>query len=102
MKTYHLYFYFLKIILFVFICLIGLKIIDTDSKIYILVHTLFKISLALFIILFFSINKSAKACLDIHDRILFIIAGVILLLFSIDPYRIRQLVHNFLWNLEIS
>jgi hypothetical protein len=83
MKTYHLYFYFLKIILLIIICLIGLKFINIDSKIYILIHTIFKISLGLFLILFFSINKSSKKCLDIHDRILFIIAGVILLLLSL-------------------
>lgn len=83
MKTYHLYFYFLKIILIIILCLIGLNIIKTDSKIYILVHTVFRFSLALFIILFFTINKYAKECLDIHDRILFIIAGVILFLYSI-------------------
>ena len=83
MKTYHLYFYFLKIILIIILSLIGLNIIKTDSKIYILVHNVFIFSLALFIILFFSINKSAKECLNIHDRILIIIAGVILFLFSI-------------------
>jgi len=86
MKTYHLYFYFLKIILLIILCLTSLNIIKTNSKIYILVHDIFRFSLSLFIILFFSINKSAKECLDIHDRILFIIAGFILLLFSIESY----------------
>jgi len=88
MKTYHLYFYFLKIILLIIIGLTGLNVIKKDSKIYILVHTIFKISLALFLIFFFSINNSAKECLNIHDRILFIIAGVILFLFSIKTLNI--------------
>lgn len=90
MKTYHIYFYFLKIILLFIICLISLKIINIDSKIYILVHTIFKISLALFLILFFYINNSAKKCLDIHDRILFIISGVILLLFSMPNETVKE------------
>jgi len=92
MKTYHLYFYFLKIILLIILCLTGLNIIKTDSKVYILVHTVFIFSLALFIILFFSINKSAKECLNTHDRILFIIAGFILMLFSIKTLNIQRLI----------
>ena len=77
-KGYHLYFYILKFIILILIAMISLKIIPLQNKLFILIDFIFKISLGLFIIIFFSTNKYDN--LEKHDRILFILAGFILIL----------------------
>ena len=76
METIHYYFYAIKIIILIAIILMRFKIIPVDGKYYIIIEGLFKISLSLYIIVFFGFNKFK---IDKHDRILFIVSGFILL-----------------------
>lgn len=78
MKNYHFYFYSLKLIILLLLALVSLKIIPLKNKIYVLIDTVFKFSLGIFIIFFFSSNKNIQ--LNIHDRILIILSGFILIL----------------------
>jgi hypothetical protein len=78
MKNYHIYFYLLKLFILTIIALISLKIITVKTKIFILIDSLFKLSLGLFIIIFFLNNQNIK--IDNNDRILIILSGFILIL----------------------
>ena len=78
MKNYHIYFYLLKLFILTIIALISLKVITVKTKIFILIDSLFKLSLGLFIIIFFLNNQNIK--IDDHDRILIILSGFILIL----------------------
>ena len=90
-KGYHLYFYILKFIILILIAMISLKIIPLQNKLFILIDFVFKISLGLFIIIFFSTNKYDN--LGKHDRILFILAGFILILL-IDYISVINVLFN--------
>jgi hypothetical protein len=89
MKNYHLYFYFLKFIILLLIALMSLKIINVNNKIYIIIDLIFKLSLGIFIIIFFSTNKNLN--IDNHDRILIILSGFILILL-IDYIKIINII----------
>ena len=91
MKNYHLYFYFLKFIILLLIAMMSLKIIKVNNKIYILIDSIFKISVGLFIIIFFSTNKNL--IIDNHDRILIILSGFILILL-VDYISIINIILN--------
>jgi hypothetical protein len=78
MKAYHLYFYILKFIILLFIALMSLKIIPIKNKLFIIIDFIFKLSLGLFIIIFFSKNHYDK--ISKYDRILIILSGFILIL----------------------
>ena len=80
MKSYHLIFYILKIIILILIALISLKIIPVRTNIYIIINCIFKFMLGIFIIYFFISNS--KINIDNHDRLLFILAGFILILLT--------------------
>ena len=91
MKNYHLYFYFLKFLILITIALMSLKLIPIKNKFFIIIDTLFKISLGIFIIVFFSSNKNIN--MDKHDRILIIVSGFILILL-IDYIEIINVLFN--------
>jgi hypothetical protein len=95
MREYHLYFYILKFIILVLIALMSLKIIPVRNKLFVLIDCVFKISLSVFIIIFFSTKKFVE--LESHDRLLIILSGFILLLL-IDYIK----VINILFNLHIK
>jgi hypothetical protein len=92
MKGYHLFFYILKFIILSLIILLSLKIIPIRNKIFILIDFIFKISLGLFIIIFFSSRNNTNS-LNKHDRILFVISGFILILL-IDYIQVINVVFN--------
>jgi hypothetical protein len=78
MKAYQLYFYIL-IFCFLFIFLsISLKLININDNFKLIIDSIFKFSIGVFIIIFF-LNKKNK--IDNNDRILFILIGFIILLF---------------------
>ena len=95
MKDYHIYFYILKFAILVLIALMSLRIIPIKNKLFVLVDCVFKISLSIFIIIFFTTKKFIG--LDDHDRLLIILSGFILLLL-IDYIK----VINILFNLYID
>ena len=90
MKVYHLYFYILKILILILFALMLLKIIPVKGKFFIIIDTLFKFSLGLFIIIFFT---TKKLDIDKHDRMIIIISGFILLLL-IDYMHLVNILFN--------
>lgn len=90
MKVYQLYFYILKILILILFALMLLKIIPVKGKIFIIIDTLFKFSLGLFIIIFFT---TKKLDIDKHDRMIIIISGFILLLL-IDYMHLVNILFN--------
>ena len=78
MKDYHLYFYLLKFLILLLIVLMSLKIIPIKNKLFVLVEFIFRLSIGLFIIIFFSRGNCSH--LDHHDRILIILSGFVLIL----------------------
>lgn len=96
MKFYHLYFYLLKIIILLLLLLVALKIIKINNNIFILIDFIFKFSLGLFIILFFSNNRLVN--LEKEDRLIIIISGFILLLL-IDYIEVIKIIKKEINNL---
>ena len=76
MKPYHYFFYILKIIILIAILLTRVGLIPVDGKYYIIIESIFKFSLGIFIIIYFS-NKDLNV--EKHDRTLFFISGVVLI-----------------------
>ena len=76
MKTYHYFFYILKILILIAILLTRFGLIPINGKYYIIIETLFTFSLGIFIIIYFS-NKNLH--IEKHDRILFSMSGVVLI-----------------------
>ena len=77
MKHYQIYFLILKAIVVLQTFLVFIKKQTEDSTIYVLTDTVFKISIALYLFLFFSINSFPG--LEYEDTLLLRFAGVILL-----------------------
>ena len=78
MKYYHIYFFIFKFIILIMLILGSLKIIKKNTKLFILIETIFRISLGLFLILFFLLNKIPG--IDTEDRLIIIVSGVVMLL----------------------
>jgi hypothetical protein len=78
MKYYHGYFYLLKLTILIIVILMSLKIIDVNDDYLLIIDSIFKFSLGLFIIYFFTNHKFTN--MDDHDRILIILSGLILIL----------------------
>ena len=76
MKSYHYFFYILKLVILIAILLSRVGLIPVDGKYYIIIESIFKFSLGIFIIIYFS-NKDLNV--ERHDRILFFISGVVLI-----------------------
>ena len=78
MEFYHGFFYLLKLSILIIIILMSLKIIELNDNYMIIIDSVFKFSLGIFILYFFSIHKFHN--MDDNDRILIILSGLILLL----------------------
>ena len=76
MKSYHYFFYILKFIILIAILLMRVGLIPVNGKYYVIIESLFKFSLGIFIIIFFSNNELN---VEKHDRVLFFIAGIVLI-----------------------
>ncbi len=72
------YFFVLKTIITIAIILMFFGKISSHGPLYVLIDTIFKVSLGIYIILFFGYQKLPN--LDPHDRLLLIISGFILLI----------------------
>jgi hypothetical protein len=77
MKSHHTYFFILKLILTIQLVLIFFKKHSTESKLYIISDTIFKISIALFLFVFFYLNSFPG--LDWQDAIILRFSGIVLL-----------------------
>ena len=78
MKYHHYYFYSIKVIVLFCILLLALKKITNANKFYILFDFIFRFSIGLFIIIYFTQNK--KLNINKHDKIIFIMAGFVILI----------------------
>lgn len=72
------YFVVIKTLIVIGMILIFLGKIPSDGPIYVIMDTVFKISLGLYIIYFFGYNKNMS--IDKHDRMLLVSSGFILLM----------------------
>jgi hypothetical protein len=79
MEKYHIYFFIVYFIILLFILLTTLKIINHENKnkVFTIIDFIFKISFGFFLIFFFITNKLDK--LGIYDRLLFVLAGFVLI-----------------------
>jgi hypothetical protein len=91
MKWYSLYFFPLKIIVVFQFLLVLLGKHHTSVPFYILTDTLFKVSIAVFIPLFFLLNPTIP--MDLEDRMIMSFAGL-LILFSIDTDTVLRIIHE--------
>jgi hypothetical protein len=85
MKPYHYFFYTLKFIILIALVLIRFGLIPVNGKYYIIIDSLFKFSLGIFIIIFFLNNELN---VERHDKILFFISGAVLIL-MIDYHQLK-------------
>ena len=91
MKSYHIFFYILKILILTLLILISLKIIPLQNKLFVLVEFIFKLSIGIFIIIFFSHDNCIN--LNKHDRIIIILSGFILITL-IDYIEVINILFN--------
>ena len=78
MKGYQIYFFILKFIILIMLILGSLKIIPKDTRFFIITELIFKVSLGLFLIIFFSTHRIDG--IDNENRIIIIVSGVVILL----------------------
>jgi hypothetical protein len=92
MKHYHAYFILLKIIVVIQFALVFLKKQTHDSKMYILTDTMFKISVALYLFLFFTLNTFPG--IEWEDVLIIRFSGMILL-YDIDFNGLIKIVREY-------
>jgi hypothetical protein len=92
MKHYHAYFILLKILVVIQFVLVTLKKQSRDSKMYILSDTIFKISVALYLLLFFTLNTFPG--LEWQDVVIIRFSGMILL-YDIDFNGLIKIVREY-------
>ena len=92
MKHYHSYFILLKLIVLIQFVLVTLKKQSRDSKMYIFTDTVFKISVALYLFLFFTLNTFPG--IDWQDVLIIRFSGVILL-YDIDFNGLLKIVREY-------
>jgi len=81
MKRYHIYFLFLKLVLIIQTILILLQKENSNQISYIASDIIFKTSLSLFLIIFFTFTDIPK--MDIYDKLIATFAGALLVFDSV-------------------
>jgi hypothetical protein len=90
MKTHHMLLYIIKISILILIALVSVKIIPVKKEIYVITDFVFKFLLGIFIIYFF---LTSKLNIDRHDKLIFILAGFILILL-VDYIDLIKIIHG--------
>ena len=80
MKFYHMFFYVIKVILVILVLLMYSGLISFHNKVFNVIDKLFKISIGAFILYFFTVNKFEDVIITTNDRIIIIMAGIVLML----------------------
>jgi hypothetical protein len=93
MKAYHLYFIILRFIVLIQIILVFLKKHTKDSDIYIISDTIFKLSIALYLFIFFMIHSFPG--LELGDVIILRFSGLVLL-FDIDFTGLLRVIRKYI------
>ncbi len=78
MNTIHYIFYSMKLLILLSIVLMRFNIIPQEGPLFLILDTLFKFSLGVYVIYFFGFNLCPN--INPHDRLLFIISGFILII----------------------
>jgi hypothetical protein len=91
MKGYHIYFYFLKIIILIIFAMMSLKIIPINNNFTLIIDSIFKFSIGFFIIIFF-LNKKIDN-FNNHDKVIIILSGFMLILL-IDYIKLINIIKN--------
>ena len=95
MEYYHTFFFILKFILIVFLLLIYLDKLSKSSNIYLIFDSIFKFSLAIFI-MYFTLKKKSYY-IGREDKILLLVTGLLLIL-SIDYINLIKVPDNIRYN----
>jgi len=77
MELYHYFFNIIRIIILLLVLLMGLKIIPIQGKYFVLIQTIFKIFIGLFMIIYFSKKDLA---ISADDKAIIISSGIILII----------------------
>ena len=93
MKGYHIYFILLKIIIAIQLGLVYLKKTTQDSDLYIITDTIFKISIALYLFIFFILNSFPG--LEFEDTVILRFSGVVLL-YDIDYTGLLRVIRKYI------
>lgn len=93
MKAYHLYFIILRIIVLIQIILVFLKKHTEDSDIYIITDSVFKLSIALYLFIFFMIHSFPG--LETGDVIILRFSGLVIL-FDIDFTALLRVTRKYI------
>lgn len=76
MKLYQIYLLLLQFVILIIIGLISLKYVTNKNQIMLIIDSLFKFSIGLFLIIYFLNNNTN----NMNDRVIFIVSGFIILL----------------------
>ena len=93
MRAYHAYFFLLKALVVIQFALVYLKKQSKDSRFYILSDTVFKISIAIYLFVFFWIFDIPS--IGWQDKILLRFSGMILL-YDIDYPGLMKIIRTYI------
>jgi hypothetical protein len=81
--------YIIKLAILIIISLMSIKVIHVKTKTFIIIDFIFKLSLGSFLIYFFLFSNKIK--LNVHDRLIFILSGFVLILL-IDYIKVINII----------
>jgi len=93
MKSYHIYFIGLKILLILQLVLVFFKKLTRNEKVYLLTDTIFKLSVGLYLIIFF--NLYSFPGLEFEDTLIIRFSGTIIL-FDIDFQSLFNMIREYI------
>ena len=93
MKSYHIYFIGLKILLIIQLVLVVFKKLTRNEKVYLFTDTIFKLSVGLYLIIFF--NLYSFPGLEFEDTLIVRFSGTIILL-DIDYVSLFNIIREYI------
>jgi hypothetical protein len=81
--------YIIKLAILIIISLMSIKVIHVKTKTFIIIDFIFKLSLGSFLIYFFLFSNKIK--LNVHDLLIFILSGFVLILL-IDYIKVINII----------
>ena len=93
MKGYHIYFILLKILIVLQCILIFFKATTSDTDIYILTDSVFKISVAIYLLVFFIVYPFPG--LEFEDKLIIRFSAIVIL-FDIDYIGLLRVIRKYI------
>lgn len=93
MKAYHIYFIVLKLLIILQIILVFCKKMTQDQDLYVITDTVFKVSVGLYLFIFFNIYSFPG--LEFEDTVILRFSGTILL-FDIDFTNLLRIIRRYI------